>query len=79
MSKIVDEKKHLFSTEIGNVLVTTQVVTEFDVEDIIRLRAISQARQVQLITLGKGYDPNAIRGPRTLSSTYTNNREELLD
>lgn len=77
MSKIINQRQKQFHTALGNAVVKTQEVIEFDVEDIIQLRAISQARMIQLINIGKSIDINAPTGARTIASTYFNNEEEL--
>lgn len=79
MSKVISQRQKVFHTELGNAGVKTEQLIEFDVEDIVRLRSISQARMVQLINIGKSIDINAPTGPRTIGSAYLNNDEELPD
>ena len=77
MSRRVGGRQKIFHTDLGNVSVTTERLVEFDVEDIIRTRSISQGRLVQLINLGKTIDINAPTAPRTIGSVFLNNDEEL--
>lgn len=77
MSRIVGGRRKLFHTDLGTVQVTTEVRVEFDVEDIIRTRGISQGRLVQLVNLGKTININSPTAPRTISSVFLNNDEEL--
>ena len=76
-SKLVSETSCLTSTDIGIMLVKIQAVTGYDVEDIIRDRAVSQARAVQFVQIGKIINPNAPSTERTLSSVWLNNEEVL--
>ena len=77
MSTVVQSKSFLFNSDLGNVLAKVEQVDGFDVEDIIRDRAGSQARAVQFLNLGKKIDPNFQTAPRTIPSVFLNNTEEL--
>lgn len=77
MSSVVNSKSYLVSSDIGNVLVKIDTVQDFDVEDIIRDRAGSQARALAFVNLGKTINPNAPLATRTIKSIYLNNTEEL--
>lgn len=60
------------------MVTTITEVIDFDVEDIIRSRAISQARAVQFVNIAKGQDSNAVSAARTLpSGKFEGTMEEL--
>ena len=77
-SVLKDEKSYLVSTDIGILRVNIQTVTGYDVEDIVRDRAVSQARAVQLMQQGKTVDPTAPTTDRTIASVWLNNEETLV-
>lgn len=78
VSKLKSEEQFIFSTDIGFMQVSMQTVTGYDVEDLVRDRAVSQARAVQMLNLGKSVDPAKRLGSRTVATTWLNNEEELL-
>jgi hypothetical protein len=55
------------------------VVTEYDVEDIIRTRAVSQARSLQFINLGKIIDETAQVPRQAIPSAFVGNDEVLRE
>lgn len=69
--------KFLFSTQLGPMSVEIEQVERYDVENIIRDRAYSQAIAAKLLYKGKALNPNNQYGPRTLASIYANTSEEL--
>jgi hypothetical protein len=77
MSQVTSSKAFIFHTDLGAVVVTLKQVKNYDVEDVIRDRALSQARCVQFLNQGRRFSPNHPRGARTLDSVYTNSGEEL--
>lgn len=77
VSKLVEEKSYLVSTDVGIVQVKLQDVTGYDVEDIVKDKAVSYARAVRMLTVGKMTDPTAPTGARTLPSVWLNNTEEM--
>ena len=77
-SVLKSEKSYLISTDIGIVRVGIQLVTGYDVEDIVHDRAVSQARAVQMMQLGKIVDPTKPTTGRTLPSVWLNNTDVLV-
>lgn len=77
MSKVLSSESFIFHTDIGTMLIRTSDVQRYDVEDIIRDKAVSQARAIQFLNLGKAADPNHPTVARTKSSIYYQNQEEL--
>lgn len=67
---VISEEKHIFHTELGCVLVTTKEVTDYDIEDIVRDGAISEATRIKFENLAALVDINALQGPRTIQSSY---------
>jgi hypothetical protein len=79
MSETTIRKAYVFHTDLGTVVTTLKTVQNYDVEDVIRDRAIAQARAVQFLNQGKKYSPNDMKGARTLSSVHSRSAEELQD
>ena len=79
MGLVVENKSFLVSTDIGAVESNVAQVEDYDVEDLIRNKALSQARLVQWVVEGQRVDINSPTGPGTISSPFFKNDEELLD
>jgi len=78
MASIIEsEESYLVSADIGIMKIQLQRVSGYTVEDIIRDKAVSQARAVQFLYLGKMIDPTAPSTPRTLPSIWLNNDDSL--
>jgi hypothetical protein len=77
MSTILKETSYLVSSDVGLIQVRLRTVVGYDVEDIIQDKAISQARAVQLLGLGKLIDQSNPTSERSVPSLYLNNDEEL--
>lgn len=74
MGSIVKKtESYLVSTDIGIVNVTLNTVTGYDIDDIVRDKAVSFARAIQMAALGKRIDQSKPSGARTISSTWLNN------
>jgi hypothetical protein len=67
----------ILSTQLGPVTVEFKIEPRYDVENIIRDRAYSQAMAARLLNKGKSLNPNNLSGSRTLSSVYATTTEEL--
>jgi hypothetical protein len=79
LSKVVAERTYLIATQLGNMLVKNQLVTEYDVEDIVREQAISQARLIHMLNISKEIDANAMLPKESLPTIFKNSEEELSD
>lgn len=77
MSEIVKQSSFVVSTDVGLVQVRLNTVTGYDVEDIVQDKAFSQARAVQLLSLGKRIDQSKPQAERTIPSIWLNNTAEL--
>lgn len=78
MGKVVSKKSFVVSTNMGTVDSTVSEIEDYDIEDIMRQKALSQARLVKWVVVGKTIDINSPVGPNTLKSVFFKNDEELL-
>jgi hypothetical protein len=76
-SKLEEESSFIVSTDVGVVHAKIQSVTGYDVDDIVRDKAQSLCRAIQMLVAGKMVDPTAPVGARTIPSVWLNNDEEL--
>lgn len=72
-----NSQSFIVSTDIGIVNVTLKTVTGYDIEDIIRDKAVSYARAIQLASIGKNIDLSKPTGARTLPTIWLNNEVDL--
>lgn len=77
MSKIEASRFYLIPTALGNMGVKVDLVSDYDVEDVVKNRATSQARALQMLNVGKLVDVNAILPEGSIPSAFRNNDEEL--
>ena len=77
MGRIIDSKKVMTSTDLGVMSVEIRTVQGFNVEDLIRIKSISEARRVQFINLGQNINVNSPTTERTIKSVYFKNNIEL--
>lgn len=70
MSQTAASKAFLFHTDLGAAVLTVTTVNNYDVEDVIKGRAVSQARSIQFLNQAKNLAPttNAVRGRWILST-----------
>lgn len=74
----VSSTVYLASTDLGICATRMSQVRGYDVEDIVRDKAVSQARAVQLLYLGKRIRPNMPTTPRTIKTVWRDNQRELV-
>jgi hypothetical protein len=79
LSRVIAQRKYMIPTEMGNVTVKGQLVNEFDVEDLIKQKAISQALALALVNLGKNIIPGAKLPSYVITSTFVGNTETLKE
>jgi hypothetical protein len=79
VSTVTGTKAYVFHTDLGTVVTQIHEVANYDVEDIVRGRAISLGRALQFLNQAKRVSPNDPKGPRTLESRYTKIKVELPD
>lgn len=77
-SKVVSSESYIVSTDIGIFSATLSSVTGYDVEDLVRDKAVSYARAIQMASLGKRIDQSKPIASRTLSSIWLNNEIVLV-
>lgn len=70
MSESSLETVHLFNTDIGNTVVEVYSVKGYDVEDIIKDKAFSQAQILRFQSIANNIDVNALVGTRAIKSSY---------
>lgn len=59
--------------------VTSQLLTDFDIEDVVHSQAISQCRLLQMMNIGREIDANASLPREVLPTIFRNNEEELTN
>ena len=77
MSKVVRTKTYLIATALGNVAVKTLLIQGYDVEDVVRQKATSQARLIQMVNVGKEIQSNADIPAESLPTVFANSDEVL--
>lgn len=77
-STVKSKASYFISTDIGFFRNDVTIVTGYDIEDIIHDKAISQARAIYFLNLGKRIDPTKPVAARSLKTIWLNNSEELL-
>lgn len=78
MSNVAGTDTFIFHTDLGPVVAQIQTVERYDVEDIVRNRAIALARKLQFYRLGQKSSVNDPKVDRTIPSVYSSITEELL-
>ena len=78
MSKVLGKQTNIVPSVLGPVAVTTEYIIEYDIEDIVRTKAESQARIIQMINVGREIKPGS-EDSDSISSVYTNITEDLED
>ena len=78
MSKIIATKTYLIATVLGNIAVRNDLVSGYDVEDIVHEKAESQARAIQMMNIGKDLKSNPNLPAEALPSVFANNDSEDL-
>ena len=78
MSNVIGTDTFIFHTDLGPVVTQIQTIERYDVEDIIRGRAIALARKLQFYRLGQESSPNDPKVDRTMTSVYSSTTERLL-
>lgn len=76
-STVVDTKSYYFSTDIGFVRTDIISVVGYDIEDIVHDKAMSQARAIAFMNIGKTVDPTKPLAARSMPSVWLNNEESL--
>lgn len=67
---VPDPITHVFDTDIGPVSVTTSYEPAYDMEHLVRDRARSMAKILQLSNVARSVSPNSNPGPRAIGSSY---------
>jgi hypothetical protein len=75
MSQVIGTKTYIIVTALGNVAMRHQLVTDYSVEDIVRDKALSQARLVHMINIGNNLDSNAVLPVESLPTIFQGSEE----
>jgi hypothetical protein len=67
---VPDPVIHVFDTDIGPVSVTTSYEPAYDMEHLVRDRARSVAKIMQLSNVARMVSPASTPGPRAVASAY---------
>lgn len=70
MSEVTSTSTYVFHTDLGMMQTVEQVVSNYDVEDVVQDRAFSQAQELVFQNTAKKVSVNAPIGPRTIRSSY---------
>ena len=76
MSKSLGKKVSIVPTDLGAISVTSEVIAGFDIEDIVKSKALSQALLVKMLMIGKDYKPQTITED-TITSVFSSSQEDL--
>lgn len=76
MSKEIGKQVTLVPTELGGMTVETKYVVEYDVEDVVRSKAESQARLIQMANVGRDIRKKTLNN-KVLPSAFTTEVEDL--
>ena len=79
MGIVTSQTRTLVHSDLGVTETVRSVIEDYDVEDMMRGKALSQARRVKWVTNGKRIDINSPTGPATIETPFFKNSEELLD
>lgn len=75
--KIEAVRFYLISTEIGTLSVRREILSDYDIDAVVRNRAVSQARSIQMLNIGHVIDGNAMLPEESLPSIFRGNDEQL--
>ena len=75
MSKVEASQTYLIATALGNMAVKDEILSDFDVEDIVRNNAVSQARLIQFLNIGAELNENAQLPSEALPTVFQEEEE----
>ena len=75
MSELIETKTYLIVTALGNIALRRHLVSDYSVEDMVRSRAISQARLVQMMNVGNNLDGNPTLPAEALPTVFQESEE----
>lgn len=70
MSEVTSSESFIYNTELGTMVIEVSEVKGYDIEDLVRDRAFSQAQILKFEAIAANLDPNAPTVPRTIKSSY---------
>ena len=75
MSKVEASRSYLIATALGNMMVKAEILSDFDVEDLIKNKSSSQARLLQFLNIGAEINENAQLPPETVPTIFQEGEE----
>lgn len=75
MSKIEATQTYIIATALGNMAVKDEIISDFDVEDVVKNKATSQARLLQFLNIGAELDENAQLPDGTVPTAFQSDEE----
>jgi hypothetical protein len=76
MSRSIAKRLVIIPSDLGGMTVSTELLIDYDIEEIVKSKAESQALILQMANLGKDIKP-AMPGANVLTSIYTELEEDL--
>ena len=70
MSEVLSKVSHFFYTDLGAVIVDSEEVEGYDVEDVVSDKVYSQAEIAKLENIASNINVNALKLPRQIKSDY---------
>jgi len=77
MSRVVASRIFVLNSELGDVVIRNELVEEFDVETLIRNKAISQSRALQFQNTAKEVNVNALLSPDAIPTVFLSTEEDF--
>lgn len=77
MSRVISSRIFVLNSELGDVVVRTELVEEFDVEAITRDKSRSQARALQFQNTGELVNENALLAPDAIPTVFKPEEEDF--
>lgn len=71
------KKSFIFNTDIGNMVVEVTTARKYNIEDLVRDRALSLMLTLQMIIKGKQASANSPSASRTVPSRFFQTTEEI--
>lgn len=79
MSVLEGSQTFIFNSQIGNVVVAVDQVRQYNVEDIVHDKAMSQAMAIKFLNISKDIDENIPLPRSAIPAVFRNTDEELPD
>lgn len=77
MSATAASRRFIFNTAMGPMVVNSQAIVDFDVEDVVRTKAISQMRLIEYVNLGQSININKTIPQSSIPSVFVGATDTL--